>query len=158
MSATKEDRAFREYALTAHPLRVLLMVCGPLAIYQALQQIFRILDTLMAAHVGSGAVSAVAVVSQVTLMITAIGTGLSVGGCIKISEAYGQEDYELVQQRTSTLYALVVIVSLVVMAVLVPFAAPFLRLLNTPDELIVAGAGYFRIEVLSLIASFFNSV
>ena len=158
MSATKEDRAFREYALTAHPLRVLLMVCGPLAIYQALQQIFRVLDTLMAAHVGSDAVSAVAVLSQITLMITAIGTGLSVGGCIKISEAYGQGDYELVQQRTSTLYALVVIVSLAVMAVLIPFAGPFLRLLNTPEELIAAGAGYFRIEILSLVASFFNSV
>ena len=158
MSATKEDRAFREYALTAHPLRVLLMVCGPLAIYQALQQIFRILDTLMAAHVGSDAVSAVAVLSQITLMITAIGTGLSVGGCIRISEAYGQGDYELVQQRASTLYALVVIASLAVMAVLVPFAGPFLRLLNTPEELIAAGIGYFRIEILSLIASFFNSV
>ena len=158
MSATKEDKAFREYALTAHPLRVLLMVCGPLAIYQALGQIFRILDTLMAAHVGSGAVSAVAVVSQITLMITAIGTGLSVGGCIKISEAYGQGDYRLVQKRTSTLYALVVVVSLVLMVVLVPFAGPFLRLLKTPEELITAGVGYFRIEILGLIASFFNSV
>lgn len=158
MSATEEDKAFREYALTAHPLRVLLVVCGPLAVYQALQQVFRVLDTLMAAHVGSDAVSAVAVFSQITLMVTAIGSGLAAGGCIKISEAYGQGDYELVQKRTSTLYALVVAVSLAVMVMLVPFARPFLRLLRTPEELIAAGAGYFRIEILSLIAGFFNSV
>lgn len=158
MNATKEDKAFREYALTAHPLRVLLMVCGPLAVYQALQQIFKILDMLMAAHVGSDAVSAVAVFSQITLMITAVGGGLAAGGCIKISEAYGQGDYELVQKRTSTLYALVVIAGLVLMAALVPFARPFLRLLRTPEELIAAGVGYFRVEILSLIAGFFNSV
>lgn len=158
MHATDEDKAFREYALTAHPLRVLLVVCGPLAVYQALQQVFKVLDTLMAAHVGSDAVSAVAVFSQITLMVTAIGSGLAAGGCIKISEAYGQGDYELVQKRTSTLYALVVAVSLVLMVVLVPFARPFLRLPRTPEELIVAGVGYFRVEILSLIAGFFNSV
>lgn len=158
MRATDEDKAFREYALTAHPLRVLLAVCGPLAVYQALQQIFKVLDTLMAAHVSSDAVSAVAVFSQITLMVTAVGSGLAAGGCIKISEAYGQGDYELVRKRASTLYALAAAVSLVLMAALIPFARPFLRLLRTPEELIAAGVGYFRVEILSLIAGFFNSV
>lgn len=155
---SKKDEAFREYALTAHPLRLLLHVCGPLAVYQALHQIFKILDALMAAHISADAVSAIAVLTQITLMINAIGTGLAVGGSIKISEAYGQEDYELVQKRTSTLYALAVIISILVAAVMIPFAEPFLRLLNTPEELIVTGAGYFRVEILSLIVSFFNTV
>lgn len=155
---SKQDEAFRTYALTAHPLRLLIHVCGPLAVYQALQQIFKILDALMAAHISADAVSAIAVLTQVTLMINAIGAGLAVGGSIKISEAYGQEDYVLVQKRTSTLYALAVTVSILVAAVLIPFAKPFLRLLNTPEELIATGAGYFRVEILSLIVSFFNTV
>lgn len=158
MNAAKQDEGFREYALTAHPLRLLLAVCGPLAVYQALQQIFKILDALMAAHVSADAVSAVSVLSQITLMITALGTGLAVGGCIKISEAYGQGDYELVQRRTSTLYTLAVVVGVAVMAVLVPFASPFLRLLKTPEQLITVGVSYFRIEILTLMVSFFNTV
>ena len=36
----RKDEAFRSFALSAHPLRLLLVVCGPLAIYQAFQQIF----------------------------------------------------------------------------------------------------------------------
>lgn len=155
---SKKDEAFREYALTAHPLQLLIRVCGPLAIYQALQQIFKILDALMAAHISADAVSAISVLSQITLMITAIGTGLAVGGSIKISEAYGQGDYELVQKRTSTLYALAVMIGIAVAVILIPFAEPFLRLLNTPEALIATGAGYFRVEVLSLIVSFFNTV
>lgn len=155
---SKKDEAFREYALTAHPFQLLIRVCGPLAVYQALQQIFKILDALMAAHISADAVSAISVLTQITLMITAIGTGLAVGGSIKISEAYGQEDYELVQKRTSTLYALAVIISILVAVVMIPFAEPFLRLLNTPEELIATGAGYFRVEILSLIVSFFNTV
>ena len=156
--ASKRDEAFRQYALNAPPMRTLLTVCAPLALYQALQSIFKILDALMAAHISSSAVSAVSCLSQITLMITALGSGLAVGGSIKISEAYGRGEYGLVRRRTATLYAMATAVSLLVAVTLVPFAEPFLRLLNTPEELIAAGAGYFRVEVLCLVVNFFNTV
>ena len=155
---SKQDASFREYALTAHPMKVLLTVGMPLALYQALQQIFKILDALMASHIGADAVSAVAALSQITLMINAIGSGLAVGGCIKISEAYGRGDEEQVRHRVSTVYAMAAFVSVLVAVILVPFAEPFLRLLHTPQELIDAGAGYFRVEILTLVVSFFNTV
>ena len=82
---SKKDESFREYALNAPPMKVLFSVCAPLALYQALQQIFKILDALMASHISAEAVSAVSCLSQITLMITAIGSGLAVGGCIKVS-------------------------------------------------------------------------
>lgn len=136
----------------------MLTVCSPLALYQALQTIFKILDALMASHISSNAVSAVACLNQITLMITAIGGGLAVGGCIKLSEAYGKGDYDTVRRQVATLYAMSVMVSLAIMVVLIPFAEFFLRILNTPDSLIKEGAGYFRVEILSLIVSFFNTV
>lgn len=155
---SKKDESFREYALNAPPLKVLFSVCAPLALYQALHQIFKILDALMASHISAEAVSAVSCLSQITLMITAIGSGLAVGGCIKISEAYGRGDYDTVRTRVATLYAMVVLVGLLVVATLVPFAEGFLRLLKTPEELIAEGAGYFRVEILSLVVTFFNTV
>ncbi len=155
---SKKDESFREYALTAPPLKVLLSVCTPLALYEALHMIFKVLDTLMASHIGSDEVSAIACLSQITLMITALGSGLAVGGCIKISEAYGRGDYDAVRRRVATLYTMAVIVSLLVAVTLIPFAEPFLRLLNTSENLIAIGAGYFRIEILTLVVSFFNTV
>ena len=155
---SRKDEQFRQYALTAAPLRVLLTVSVPLALYQALHQIFKVLDTLMASHIGADAVSAVAALSQITLMINALGSGLAVGGCIKISEAYGMGDHELVRKRVATVYAMAVAVSAVVCLTLIPFAEGFLRLLSTPEELIVTGAGYFRVEILTLVVSFFNTV
>ena len=155
---SKKDEAFRTYALTGSPLRVILSSCGPLALFQALQSIFKILDAMMASHIGSEAVSAVACLSQITLMITALGGGLAVGGCIKISEAYGRGDYDAVRRRVATVYTMAVAVSVVVAVVLIPFAVPFLRLLQTPDDLIQVGVGYFRIEILTLVINFFNTV
>ena len=155
---SRKDEQFRQYALTASPLRVLLTVSVPLALYQALHQIFKVLDALMASHIGPDAVSAVSALSQITLMINALGSGLAVGGCIKISEAYGMGDHELVRRRVATVYAMAVAVSALGCMTLIPFAEGFLRLLQTPEELIVTGAGYFRVEILTLVVSFFNTV
>ena len=58
----QKDEAFRSFALSAHPLRLLLVVCGPLAIYQAFQQIFTILDTMMVSNVSSGVISLLALI------------------------------------------------------------------------------------------------
>lgn len=154
---SKKDESFRQYALTASPMRVILSTCMPLALFQALQSVFKILDTMMASHIGSDAVSAVAALGQIALMITALGAGLAVGGSIKISEAYGRGDYEAVRSRVATMYAMAVLVSVVVAAVLIPFAVPFLRLLQTPEDLIQTGVGYFRIEILTLVVNFFNT-
>ncbi|MBR6897154.1 MAG: MATE family efflux transporter [Lachnospiraceae bacterium] len=155
---SKKDEAFRDYAQTAPPLKVLLSVCMPLALYQAMQAIFKILDALMASHIGAGAVSAISSLSQITNMVTAIGGGLAVGGCIHISESYGGGDYEEVKRATSTLYVGTIIASSLMALVLIPFAAPFLRILQTPEELITEGLGYFRVEIISLVLTFFNTV
>ena len=99
---SQKDEAFRQFALTGSPLKVILSTCAPLALFQALQSIFKILDALMASHIGAEAVSAVSALSQITLMITAVGSALAVGGSIKISEAYGRGDYDLVRTRVAT--------------------------------------------------------
>ena len=158
MRPNQKDEAFRQYALQAHPARLLLTVCGPLAIYQAFRQIFTILDTMMAAHVSADAVSSIAVLAQITLMIQALGSGLAVGGSIQISASYGMGDYDMVRKRTSTLYLLAIGLSLLLAVLLIPFAVPFLRLLKTPEPLIDVGAGYFRVSMLELLVSFFNTV
>ncbi len=155
---SKRDEAFRQYALTASPLKVLLIVCAPLALYQALHSIFNVLDSLMASHISSDSVSAVSILNQIKTMIAAIGSGLAVGGCITISEAYGRGQYDEVQRKTSTLYAMAVIVSLAVVLTLIPFAEVFLRWFRTPEDLIKTGSGYFRVEILTMVISFFNTV
>lgn len=157
-SVSKSDEQFRNYALNAPPLRVLLTVCTPLMLYQAMSTVFKLLDSLLAAQISSGAASAVSAMSQITLMINAVGSGLAIGGSIQISEAYGRGDYDRVQHLTSTLYAMATLVGVAVVLLLVPFAPAFLGLMGTPQELIQTGTGYFRVEILSLVASFFNTV
>ena len=75
---SEKDRRFREFALGGNMWRVVARVSLPLMAYQGLMHIFKILDTVMAAHISSDAVSSIAYISQISYLISALGTGLSI--------------------------------------------------------------------------------
>ena len=43
-NVSRQDESFRQYALNGDPMKVILSSCAPLALFQALQSIFKILD------------------------------------------------------------------------------------------------------------------
>ena len=113
---------------------------------------------MMASHIGASAVSAVAYLSQINMMISAVGTGLAVGASIKGSQAYGAGDFMLVKKRVSTMFAMCGALGIAILLVLVPFTPEFLRLMNTPEEFIADGSTYFRLELFGMVITFFNNV
>lgn len=157
-SLSSKDEKFRDFALHGNMWHILLYVGTPLALYQSLSQLFKIFDSIMAAHISSSAVSAVAYLSQINLMLSALGNGLAIGGSIKISEAYGAGDYALVKKRVSSLFALCGLLSLGILAILVPFTPQFLRFARTPELFIAEGSLYFILELVAMVISFFNNV
>lgn len=154
---SKKDEQFREFSLNGPMWRVVLYVGFPLALYESLNQLFKILDTMMASHIGASAVSAVAYLSQINMMISAVGTGLAVGASIKVSQAYGAGDFMLVKKRVSTMFAMCGALGIAILLVLVPFTPEFLRLMNTPEEFIADGSTYFRLELFGMVITFFNN-
>ncbi|MCM1100611.1 MAG: MATE family efflux transporter [Clostridium sp.] len=153
-----KDTNFREGSLNGSLWKVILSVGLPLAFYQSLNQLFKILDTMMASHISSRSVSAVAYLSQISIFLSSIGAGLAVGSGIKISRAYGEGDYRMVKRRVSSLYAICVVTGLVILAVIFPFVEEFLALAGTPAALIEEGCAYFRVELVCLVVQVFNGV
>ena len=84
-----KDEKFRNFSLNDNMWKVVLYVGTPLALYQSLNQLFKIFDSMMAAHISANSVSAVAYLSQINMMLSALGGGLAIGSSLKISEAYG---------------------------------------------------------------------
>ena len=136
--------------------KVLLRTGTPLAFYQALNTLYKMLDSLMASHINAEAVSAVAYLSQINITVSAIGMGLSMGSSLKISEAYGAGDYGLVKQRVSNLFAMVGILDILLLSC-IPFTGFLLKAARTPEELIAIGSTYFNIELAGLAVAFFNN-
>ncbi len=155
---TKRDEAFRNRSLNGTMWKVILSIGTPLALYQGLNQLFTILDTMMASHISKESVSAVAYLSQLNLILSAVGGGLAVGAGIQISRAYGEGDYALVRRRVSSLYVICLAVGLAMLTLILPFTRGFLRLAGTPEELIAVGTRYFRVELLVMVGKFLNNV
>lgn len=155
---SKKEEKFREFSLNGNMFHVILYVCIPLALYQSLTQIFKVFDTMMAAHISATAVSSVAYIGQIQIMLSALGSGLAVGASIKVSEAYGAGDWELVSKRVSTMVAMCAILGSALLLFLLPTASAFLRFMKTPEEFISIGSTYFRIEILALVITFFNNI
>ena len=153
-----KDKSFRDFALNGAIWKVVLYVGTPLALYQSLNQLFKIFDTIMAAYISSNSVSAVAYLSQINLMLYALGGGLAIGSSLKISQAYGAGDYELVKKRVSTLFAMCAILGTCILLILIPLAPQFLRLAKTPEKFIAEGTQFFRLELVGMVISFFNNV
>ena len=155
---SEKDRKFREFSLNASAWKVILYVSVPLALYQSLNQLFKILDSLMASHISSSAVSTISYLSQLDMTLSALGGGLAVGAGVKISEAYGAGDFDLVKKRVRTLYSLCAAVSILLLGVLLPFTEEFLRFAGTPEEFMADGVSYFRLDLIGMVIMFFNNV
>lgn len=155
---SKKDQKYRELSLNGNMWKVILSVCAPLALYQSLNQLFTILDTMMASHISATSVSTVAYLSQVSQMLSALGGGIAVAAGIQISRAFGEGNYVLVKKRISTVYALCLAIGILILGVLFPFSKQFLRIAGAPEDLIAEGTAYFRVQLVILIVNFLNNV
>lgn len=153
-----KDEVFRQRSLNGNMLSLVIYTGAPLAIYQGLSQLFKIFDTVTAAHISAESVSAVAYLSQLIALLSAISGGLSVSAGIQISSAFGEGKYDMVKKRVSTVYLTAAGFAVCMLCIILPLTIPFLKLAGTPDVLIKAGALYFYIEIFTMAVSFINNI
>jgi len=149
------ESEFRDYSVTGSLFSVMLKVGLPLAVFQLLQSCFNLLDAVMASHVSKTAVSAVAYLSQLQLVFSAIGAGLVAGSMIEINKAYGAGGYDLAKRRCNVLFTLLLVVSVLILLT-IPFIRPFLLFIGTPVELVETGSEYFSVFLVATALNFFN--
>lgn len=154
----KKDSERRRFILQGNMWKVVLIVSFPLAIYNSLNGLFALLDTLMASHISSEVVSAVAYLAQIKGAIAAVGIGLALGGGIVIARHYGAGDMKKARKTANTLLFLAISIGLILIILIVPFTKVILTMLNTPQELINVGSSYFIVEMIAVISMFINNV
>lgn len=151
------DEKFRDEVLYGPIWPVIFKVCLPLALFQAVTNLFNILDTIMASAISSEAVSTVVYMVQLQHIVAAVGGGLAVGGTILISRSYGSGDYDKVKETLSTLIAISACFAFLVLLSL-PFIPSLLKLAGTPEAFIRSGSKYFMLLMIAVVLSYFNSI
>lgn len=158
LTITSKDIQKRELFLEGNILRGILTVCMPMAAFQLLNQLFRVFDLAITAHISLESVSAVSFFNQLSNSATAIGTGLSIGAGILIAGFYGAGDYENVKRTVNTTSFLAVISALGLAGFLILADDWVLGLANTPAELVEVGLNYYRVTMVTLLFTSFNNM
>lgn len=152
-----KDQQYRIRALEGNMIKALFALCYPLALFQFFSQIFSILDTLMASHISSKAVSVVSYMVQMNHLMAAIGGGLATSMGIIISQNYGEGRYDELKKNLSTILSISFFFS-ILMLVLSPFTNVLLKILNTPSIFIEEGSLYFSVILIGMAFNFFNMI
>ena len=151
------EEEFRAYSLSGNLFSLIIRVGTPLAVFALFNCLFSLLDTIMSSHLGKIDVSTVAYMSQLRMILSAMGSGLITGSMILINRAYGAGDSEKANMLMNTLIRLILLLSAIFL-LLIPSAPMILRLIRTPEEFIAEGTAYFRIIVVATILNFINLI
>ena len=141
------------------PERVLWQFCLPLFGSILFQQLYNIADSLVAGKfVGESALAAVGNSYEITLIFIAFAFGCNMGCSVVVSSFFGAKDYSRMKTAVST----AMIASALVCGLLMVFGLLgggwLLRLIHTPQELMVDSLLYLNIYVLGLPFVFFYNL
>ena len=85
MGRKLSEEEFMAYSTSGNLFCIIVRIGAPLAVFALFSQLFTILDTMMASHLGTIAVSTVAYINQIRRILNAIGTGLVTGSMILVN-------------------------------------------------------------------------
>lgn len=161
MDASKvgeKDRKRREFILNGKPLAVVLSISLPLILLGAFSYLSGIIDTVVVAKSDNNALSSVVMISQIKNLFTALGSGFATGCSIIAARLIGRGEYDKAKQVANTVITIFCAGAVVLVGAFMPLSKGVLRLAGLTEEMAANGLGYFRIQIVSIGVSMFNSV
>lgn len=157
-AVSEKDRKRREFILNGRPMAVVLSISLPLILLGAFSYLSGIVDTLVVATSDNDALSSVVMISQIKNLFTALGSGFATGGSIIVARLIGRGEYDKAKQAANTVITVFFCAALLIVSIAMPLSKGILRLMGLTESMAESGLGYFRIQLVSIGVSMFNTV
>lgn len=155
---SEKDRKRREFILNGKPMAVVLNISLPLILLGAFSYLSSIIDTVVVAKSDNSALSSVVMISQIKNLFTALGSGFATGGSIIVSRLIGRGEYDKAKRVANSVITVFFIGAVALVGLFMPLSKSVLRLSGMTETMAASGLGYFRIQIISIGVSMFNSV
>jgi len=134
------------------PLRIILRFFIPLFIGDLLQQFYSIIDSIIIGKfVGTDAFAAVGSSSAITVFITSILLGLSMGASAIFSQLYGGKQYDELKKTISTALIFLFCVSVLIAIVTSVFLQQIITLYQMPKETTIYAVDYLKYVFIGFV-------
>ena len=139
--------------------KVLLQYTIPMFVSVAFQQIYNIVDSMIAGKfAGKEALAAVGASYPITMIFMAVAVGCNIGCSVVISQLFGAKAYRKMKTAVFTTLSAGLLLSAVLTAVGLFTTPAMMRMIQTPDNIFMDGALYLRIYIGGFIFLFLYNV
>ena len=134
-----------------NPLRIILAFAVPIFIGNIFQQIYSVVDTMVAGYnLGDAAIAAIGATSSLYGLIINLAWGMNSGFALVVTRSFGAHDEGTLKKAIAGTMLLDGVVTVVVTALSLCFLRPLMRLMNTPESIFADAYGYMFIICIGI--------
>ena len=137
-----------------NPMRLILTFAVPMLIGNIFQQIYSVVDTMIAGYnLGDGAIAAIGVTSTVYSLLIGFASGVNSGFGIQVSRAYGAGDSEELRRTVATMFWLNLTITAVPTVISLVGIRPLMRLIQVPETIFEQSCLYISILLGGMVTT-----
>lgn len=146
---------FEKNLAKGNVVRQLILFSAPVLLSNLIQSLYSVVDMIVVGNfAGPISMSGVNIGTQVTMLITNMVFGLSVGATVLIGQYLGAGRRDLLKETIGTLFSVLGILAVVLTVIMLIAANPVLDLIQTPKESFSEARAYFIASMLGTIFIF----
>lgn len=139
---------------SGNPAKIIFTFAVPIIIGSLFQQLYSMIDTVIVGRtIGVSAIAALGSTSYISNLIIGFMSGLTNGFAIIIARHFGAGDHVKMRRAVAGTIMLGLAVSVMFTVLSMIFLKPFLRILNTPDEIFDTAYSYIVIILMFMTAA-----
>lgn len=139
---------------TGNPLRLILGFAVPLFIGNIFQQVYSMVDTMVAGYtLGESAIAAIGATSALYNLILNLASGMNSGYAIVVTRCFGSHDEKALKQSIAGMLVLNGAVTALLTLLSAALLRPLLRFMNTPDAIFADAYRYILILCCGMAAT-----
>ena len=136
------------------PVRLLLAFALPLLIGNVFQQVYNVVDTMVAGYnLGDGAIAAIGATTSIYHLVLNLANGLNSGYAIVVTQSFGARDERRLKQSIAGMFWLNAAAAAAITVLALLFLRPLLHFLNTPGAIFQDAYQYIAIICAGITAT-----
>ena len=148
----------RQNILSGNIPKMLFSIILPLFAYAMIDKLYTFFDTFVMSVSSVGTVNSVAYLSEIKNLLNTFSWAITTAMVILVSQAIGAKDEKKANKFLTTTFYAICFLCAFILFIFIGFGLPILKIMNTPEEVIVSSYGSYVVHVLSVAVNCFNSV
>lgn len=142
-----------------NPLKLIVVFALPVLVGNVFQLLYSLMDTkIVGETLGNSSLAAVGATNSINTLIIGFLIGITNGFAVVTARYFGAKDFNNLKKSVASSLTIGIITSILLTIFSVTFLMPFLRLLNTPENIINESYDYIKIIFLGMTISMLYNI